>query len=374
MTEANDIGLCAPISMLSETVDRFMALKGIDKKKHYSKYLIIAGEIWKDIFQKTLFSTKSVWKELKDGDPYPYIDMPRDCTRLFSVATTDTCNNLQPLYYNSQLNVIPKPTVRNCDCAACECDLCGDINNTTVTTKELFTVSGIIYYQKCWLKYCRNGDIIEYCETPTKKYNTFAGDGGDYNEDFNNDYNIGSNPLADYNIVTVISQRKICTLATRPCGCPQPTEENACMIQEHCGCLFSLFSRNRKRCCTKFLENVNDNHRGEIKISECGNKIHFVPSKRFRQVTNTQYPDFLLVNYQTTGINPDSEVQVPEYAEACMYAGIDWLSKQYNGTYSLAEKKEAKYNYVEEQNSIIMFLNPISLHLVNATQNTRIQW
>jgi hypothetical protein len=210
--------------------------------------------------------------------------------------------------------------------------------------------------------------------TPTKKYNTFTGDGGDFNGDFNNDYDIGSGALTDYEIVTVVSQRKICTLATRPCGCPQPTEENACMIEECCGCLFSLFSRNRGKCCTRFLENVNDNHRGEIKISECGTKIYFKPSRNFRKTTNTQYPDFLLVNYQTTGINAGSEVQVPEYAEGCMWAGIDWLSKQYNNMYSLAEKQQAKYNYVEEQGNVIVFLNPISLSLVNNLQDQPIKW
>jgi hypothetical protein len=84
MPEQIDIGVCAPVSMLSETVDKYLAIRGIEKKKHYSKYLIIAGEIWKDIFQKTLFSTKSVWKELKDGDPYPYVDIPRDNSRLLS--------------------------------------------------------------------------------------------------------------------------------------------------------------------------------------------------------------------------------------------------------------------------------------------------
>jgi hypothetical protein len=373
ITESNDTLVCSPVTLLSEVTEKYLLIRGVNKKKYFTKYLVVAGEIWKDLFQKTLWVTKSVWKELKAGDPYPYIDKPRDCNRLFSVGIPDKCGNIQPIYYNSQLNVIPKPTTRNCSCG-CNCELCGDINNMTVTTKELFTISGITYYQKCWLKYCKNGDILEYCETPTKKYNTFTGDGGDYNDDFNNDYDIGSNPLADFTITTVISQRKICALATKPCGCPQATEENECIIRENCSCLLSLFSKTRKKCCDQFLDNVNNNFRGEIKLSECGTKIFYKPSKYWREVSDSQYPDFLLVNYQTTGLNPDQETQVPEYAEMAVFAGIDWLSKQYNGSYSLAEKKEAKYNYVEEQNNVIMFLNPLSLSFISNIQDTPQKW
>jgi hypothetical protein len=65
---------------------------------------------------------------------------------------------------------------------------------------------------------------------------------------------------------------------------------------------------------------------------------------------------------------------VPEYAEMCMFAGIDWLSKQFNGSYSLAEKKEAKYNYVEEQGEVIKYLNPLSLSRINNFQDQPIKW
>jgi hypothetical protein len=373
-TESSEILLCSPVSTLSEVTEKYLAISGIDKKKYFPKYLIIAGEIWKDIFQKTLWVTKSVWKELKDDSPYPSIDVPKDANRVFSVGIPDKCGNIQPLFYNTQLNVIPKPTKRNCDCAECECDVCGDINSTSLTTKLLFTINGINYYQKTWLRYCKNGDILEYAEIPTKKYNTFTGDGGDFNDDFNNDYDIGSNPLADFTIETVIDQRKICTLATKICGCPQTTEENECMIRENCGCLLSLFSRRRIKCCDQFVENVNDNHRGSIKFSECGTKIFYKPSKYWRDVSKSQYPKFLLVNHQTTGLSPDQETLVPEYAEECMRAGMDWLRKQYNGTFTLVEKQQAKYHYNDQQNEVIKYLNPLSLSNINNIQDTKILW
>lgn len=374
MTESTDIGVCSPVILLGETVEKYLALKGVEKKKYFSKYMIAAGEIWKDIFQKTIWATNSVWKELRDDSPYPSIGIPSDATRIFSVATTDKCGNIQPLYYNNQLNVIPKPSQRSCGCEQCSCDMCGDINAMSATIKELFEINGIKYYQKTWLKYCTNGDILEYTETPTKKYNDFKGDGGDYNEDYNDDFSTGGGALSNFTIVDVISQRTVCKLAVKPCGCPQQTEENECVIRDFCGCLLPLFCGRRKKCCNQFLDNINDNFYGAVKMSECGTKVFYKPSRHWKRASNTQYPEFLLVNYQTTGQKPGQEVQVPEYAEMCLWAGVDWLIKRFNNSFSLSERIEAKAAYEHEQNQIIQYLYPISLENIYKLQDQPIKW
>lgn len=366
--------ICAPVLTLSEVVDKYLALRQIEKKKYFAKYMIVAGKIWEEIFQKTIWVQKSVWKELKDDSPFPSINIPADCSRLFAVTIPDHCGNLQPLYYNSQLNIIPKPTIRNCSCEACDCSVCGDLNDITLTTKELFTINGIIYYEKTWLKYCRNGDIIEYREVPTKKFNDFIGDGGDYDNDYNNDYDIGSNPLADFTIVTQTFQRKICTLATKPCGCPVNDEANECIIQEFCGSLLPFFCHRRRRHCDQFNQNVNNNHYGEIKMSECGTKIYFKPSHHWRAVGKEKFPDFLQVQYQTNGKKPNQESQVPEYAEMCLWKGIDYLSKAFNNMYTLVERQMSKYEYVNEQTQVIKYLNPLKLSDLQKTQDSVQLW
>lgn len=366
--------ICAPVHTLSESIDRFLITKGIEKKKYFSKYLVVGEKIWEQIFQNTIWVQKSVWKELKDDSPYPSIDKPADCVRLFSIAVLDECQNLQPLYYNSQLNIIPKPSTRKCSCTACDCSVCEDIENMTVTTKELFTISGITYYEKTWLKYCKNGDIMEYKEVPTKKFNDFIGDGGDYNEDYNNDYSIGGNALANFSIVTVPFQRKVCTLETKPCGCPVENKENECIIQEFCGCWLPYFCNRRKKHCDQFSQNINNNYYGEVKLSECGTKIFYKPAKEWRAATKTKYPDFLQVIYQTNGKNPNQEAQVPDYAEMCLWKGTDWLSKAFNNSYSPAEKQLAKYEYVEEQGRVIKFLNPFKLSDLSKIQDLPQKW
>lgn len=366
--------ICAPVHTLSESVDRYLIAKGIERKKYFNKYLVVGEKIWEEIFQNTIWVTKSVWMELKDGEPFPYVNIPGDCARLLATAVPDHCQNLQPLFYNSQLNIIPKPSTRRCSCNACDCSVCEDLDNMTVTTKELFTISGVTYYEKTWLKYCKNGDILEYKEIPAKKFNDFKGDGGDYNVDHNVDYSIGGNALANFTIVTETVQRKICTLATKPCGCPQNTEENEKTISECCGCLLPFFCHRRKRHCEQFVQNVNDNHYGAVKLSECGTKLYYKPSRHYKAVAKEKYPHFLLVIYQTNGKNPTQEALIPDYAETCLWHGIEWMSKAFNNTYTISEKQFAKYQYREEQGKVIKFLNPLRLSDLMQVQDTVQRW
>jgi hypothetical protein len=369
-----DQTICAPVTLLSETLEKYLAIRGVNKLKHFAKYLIVADKIWQEIFQKTIFATQSVWKELKAGDPYSFIDMPKDCARLFSVDTVDDCGNLVPLFYNSRLNVVSKPTIKRCNCNACNCEsLCEDLNSTTATTKLLFTINGINYYEKQWIKYCPNGDIIEYTETPVKSFNDRIGDGGDFNNDFNNDFSIGRGGLSNFTIVTNISQRKICALTVRPCGCPENTEENIHKVIDMCGGFLSCNSNLKVKRFDRFLENINSNCTGEVKVSECGNKIYFRPTQRHHG-HKTKLPDFLHISYQTNGKVPNQEAQVPDYAELCLWSGIDWLSKQFNNQYSLSEKMAAKYEYNAQSNEVIKWLNPLDLEELSNVQDAEIRF
>jgi hypothetical protein len=359
---------------ISELTDRFLIRNGIDKKKYFSRYLVIAGEIWEDIFQKTLWSIKSVWMPTKLGDPFNYVDMPSDCLRLLSVAVDDKCDLIQPLFYNNQLNVVSKPITKKCGCT-CDCGgLCDEVNSLTTTTKLIFTINGIPYYQKCWLSYCPNGDVLEFCETPTKKYNTLAGDSGDFNDDYNDDYDIAAAPFSAYEIVTVTSQRKICKLETKVCGCPVESPENCQTLIDACGCSISWGCRSKRKHCKQYSENINSNHLGEIKISECGTKIFYRKSSHWKLVAKKETPDYLLVNYQSTGETPGAETLVPRYARNLMYAALDNARKEYNSSYGIGEKQAACYKLNYERSEVIAYLNPISLIDMAQVQDQPIRW
>lgn len=359
-----------PIYTLLECTEEYLAQRFIDKKKYLPAYLICAKNYWKKLFRNTIYAVSSEWQKLKKGEPYNYIDMPKNVVRLFSVSTTDECNKIIPLFYDNQINILSKPSQKKCKCGKCDCGgLCEDLGSMTYTTKVLFTINGIDYIEKKWVKACPNGDIIEYRVVPTKKYNTFAGDGGDYMNDYINDYDIGGAPFSDYTIVYPEFQKVICKLAVKPCGCPENTPENIDLINVHCGCYLPVNSCCRKKDCTDFLGEINDNRKGHVKISECGTKIYFIPHKGVKSL-----PDFLLVNYQTSGENCGDYVQVPEYALDAMFSGIDFYSKRFNNVYSLNEKNEAKYAARAAETDIISFLNPLSLEWLSNVQDAEIKY
>lgn len=347
----------------------------ISKKKFFPAYLNIAKDTWQSIFRNTLWVVQTRWLPLKLGDPFNYIDVPKGCARILGVSVEDHCKLLQPLFYNSQLNVVNKPTQRKCGCDACDCGgLCEDVNNFSLTTSLVFTINNIPYFEKTWLKYCPNGDILEYKEIPTKKYNNIVGDGGDYNDDFNNDYDIASAPFSDYSIVTSVQQRKICHLETLVCGCPAETEENCRILNDTCGCNLNFNCNGKRRHCRQSAENVNNNFWGEIKFSECGTKIYYRPSRHWRKVTNKEFPEFLQINFQPNGILVDAETTFPDYCIDAMTTGIDWRSKRFNGKWSEVEKKAAEYRHIDACNQLTGYLNPIDLIQVAQVQDAQIRW
>jgi hypothetical protein len=364
-----DNQICSPSLTLSESTDKFLAIRGVDKKKYFAKYLIIAGKIWEEIFQKTIWATQSTWKSLKDGKPYPYIDVPAGADRVFSVAYEDECGDIVPLYYNQQKNVVPQPLTTDCQCGCNDCDgLCEDMSSMTVTTKVAFVQFGVTYYEKTWMKLCPNGDILEYKEIPTKKYNDTIGETGDYNDDYNNDYDIGNPSFSNFEVVNVIEQRKICNLELKPCGCPVDTPDNRCKIIDHCSMYLRPQACCYKKHCREFLPEINPTHKGQIKLSECGTKIYYIKPKGGKN------PKHLLVNHQTDGTRVSAETTLPKHAEMCFWAGIDYLSKLYNNVYGPGERQQALYNYNHQQNELIKFLNPLSLSAIAKVQDQENKW
>ncbi len=362
---------------LSVVTSEYLSNRMIDGKKNFASYLIIAKRVWQDLFWNTIWSTQSSWESLLSGTPYNYILLPNDCSRFFTASVEDCLGKIQPLFYNGQINIIERPKHRNCGHSDCD-GLCDELDSTTFTTKLVFTINGVDYFEKIYTKYCRNGDLIKWREVPTKKYNDFLGENGDYNNDFNNDFSIANASVANFEIVTETFQEKLCKLETKPCGCPLNTTNNINLIRDHCGCFFPLGywewghrERNRNKTV---LNDINSNEYGSVKISECGTRLYYIPPKKCDHFYNGKYPEFLLINYQSSGIDCSSQVQVPDFAVESMFAGIDWRSKRFNNKYSLGEKKEAKYEWNDAVNRLTMWLSPLNLQELEKIVDAPVYW
>ena len=360
---------------IQQAVDLYYIDNEVAKKKYMAATIVTARFVWKDIFKNTLWTTLSEWKTVQKGDPYDYVLVPENAERIFSVSVVDDCGNLVPIYYNNRLNIVRKPTVKKCGCTVCNCaGLCADANALQMTTKLIFTINGVNYYQKIWVETCNNGDVIEYTETPVKKYNDLTGDGGDFNDDYNDDFSIGQVPFSDFTIIYIKAQRKICKLEVLPCGCPVESESNIEIFNTFCGCFLDCCSPRKKKCCDDFLANPNPNFRGEVKLSECNTKIYYKPSNHWRQISNRKTPEFLLINFQTNAETCNENVLIPEYALAVLFDGIDLAKKKRKDKYSINEKLAAKWQYEDSRNKLILYLNPFSLEELAAIQESVIRW
>lgn len=351
---------------LVEAVDKLFITQGIDKKRFFARYTIIASDVWVEVCLNILNVTKSVWLPIKQDKNGNYIEIPADSERIFHVSTTNDCDDLVPLYFNPMFHVEQKPTTKKCGCSACDCGgLCEELSSTTMTTKVMFTDHGTDYVEKKWIKVCPNGDVVEYRETPVKKFNDRTGDAGDYNEDYNNDYDI-QNPFANYEIITETFQDRLCKLEVRPCGCPVTTIDNENLVLTHCGnYLNPLLNCCRKRCET-FLPAVNPKNLGEVNISECGTRMYV------RRLTKET--DYLLLSYQSNGRCEYKHNPVPEKALWALWTGIDYRKKVFNGKFSEFEKREAFYRHEDAKNKLILFDNKLSLEFLADMANVEVKW
>lgn len=361
---------------LDSVADEYLISRQIRNKKYLPHYINAAKWAWKKLFKNTMWSVQSEWQPLRQGDPYNYVNVPVGMQRLFSVSITDHCGNIVPLYYNSKVNILPKPKVNSCGCTACICNggLCDDISSLTKISKLLFTINGVNYYEVDWLKVCPNGDIIEFKQVPTKKYNNLIGDGGDFNADYNNDYLIANPPFTDYTIVTETFQQVLCKIDVKPCGCPENTVANEELFMQHCGGFCQPFAHcivnHKRKHCKRVIEDTNyDTCLGSVKMSECGTRIYYVPRGTLPGQPPAKMPDYLLINFQTSGENCNTTVVVPEYAIDTMFYGIDHNSKRFSGVLFFKEKLAVKYSWVDAQNDLILYLNPFSLERLASIQD-----
>lgn len=363
---------------LAEVTDQFLIERNIRNKKYYAGYLQAAKLTFKDLFQNTLWAVQSQWLPLKKGEPYNYVDVPVNMQRLFTVSLTDHCGNIIPLLYNNHVNIIAQPTVNKCGCTSCSCngEMCEDIGGLTKITKLLFSISGIDYYETIWLKLCPNGDILEFRNVPVKKYNDYIGDGGDYSDDYNNDYLTENPPFTDYAIVYQDFQKVLCKIDVKPCGCPENTTTNEEVFLQNCGayCRPTANCFRRHEVCNKYYANSNYEFcLGTIKTSECGTRIYYIPKPISQGQPPRKLPEYLLVNFQTSGENCSQMVEVPEFALETMFYGMDFRTSRFNNMFNWREKQVKKEQYKASQNDLILYLSPFNLQQLSNVQDIPIR-
>lgn len=342
-----------PTLTLGEAADQYCIMNGIDKRKYLKQYLFMIQEVWKDMYQNTLFVTTNKYVELKKGTPFNYVEIPSNSFRFLGLLVDDRCHNLKPLYYDNQINVLAKPkqSSKRCNCETCDCGgLCETVGSLVPTT-EIVNINGTDYTNTTWVKNC-NGDVMEYRTIWTTKYNF---DRGSYDNSYDFSYEIGS---FSEEVVQYTLSRKLCKLETLDCGCPVQTKENEECFFKHAGCYINQLTPTWTKCCNHWKD--NNYYAGSCRISECGTRVYIEYLEHFDK------NHWLIMSFQTNGIEPDAQTNIPDYSKMCLWKGVYYYKNLFNDKINPKIKEDQMYSYINEQNKLIVYNNKIAIEDLEA--------
>jgi len=386
MTEEKEI---SPKYTLAETINGYMLRAGILNRKYYRKYEAIAEDIFAKLYATIMPTLISKYVEVfqPEGDEkYPYIKKPMGMTRFFGVDVTNKHNELLQVFYNDKLNVFTKPPVQKSGCGCASTDLCDCIDNLQVVITEKFTQDGVIYYEKTWVKCCDNGDVLEYKETPvlngTCSTWELAGSivGPAYfSYTLCDGTLVRSQEVSDTGLTVCISDNapivitsgdgvknriSACTtgaevvvlttyknlgkLETKDCGCPVVSAANEDLIYNKCGCFLTA----KPRCCKVWYDKRRIDCTGEMKWSECGNKLYL------KNVKDDN--GFVVAHYQVDPTCCGAEIMIDSFARWPIWYGIDYESQVFNPRSNAGLLREAERLYQKAKTEYFEYLNPMN--------------
>lgn len=163
---------------------------------------------------------------------------------------------------------------------------------------------------------------------------------------------------SEFTITTVKSEKHLCSLSVKPCGCLEQTDENKQMVSTYCGYL-SLPCQSQV-CSVDFI--YAKARPGKIKIDDT--RIY---------VKDPAATEFVL-SYQTNGDCSGEELLIPEYAAETLMFGVDYRTKMFAPNLTSLEKREARTAWKASVAELDMFLNPIYADEFLAVQQTIAKW
>lgn len=305
--------------------------------------------------------------------------------RFFGVDVTNKHNELIQVFQNDKLNVFTKPPVQKSGCGCASTDLCDCIDNLEVVLTLKFTQDGIDYYEKTWIKCCDNGDVLQYSENPVlngtcstwQLAGSIAGpatfsytrcDGELIRSQSVNNTGIEvcisdnapiiitsgdgvktriSSCSSEQEVVVLKTYKNLGRLETKDCGCPIESEANQDLIFNKCSCFLAA----KPRCCKVWYNRSRINCTGEMKWSECGNKLYLKDVK--------DDGGFVVAHYQVDPLCCGGEIMIDSFARWPIWYGMDYESNVFNPRSNPKVLREAERRYQKSINEYFEYLNPM---------------
>lgn len=377
--------IISPKWSLGETVGGYLMRQGNISRKYLPKYLAIAEDVYRKLYVNTMPTTISKYFQIfpaGPGDKYPYIKKPDGIIRFFGVDVTNKHNELLQVFYNDKINVFTKPPVQKSGCGCPSTDLCDCIDNLEVLLTEKFTIDGIKYYEKTWIKCCTNGDVLQYSENPVLNGTCSSWDLTGSPASFSytrcdgeiirsqvingtericisdnapiiitsgsgSSTKIGQCDGAP--VVILKSYKNLGRLATKDCGCPIESDANNDLIFNKCGCFLGA----KPRCCKVWYTKSRINCTGEMKWSECGTKLYLVDVK--------DDDGFAIMHFQVDPAACGIEIMIDSFARWPIWYGIEFESNVFNPRTASNPKvlREMERRYQKAINEYFEYLNPM---------------
>lgn len=354
------------VMTLTDMVDDFCLAQGNLREAVYTASLRNAKWAWKDLFRTTLWNIRKavLCVDCKDHS----IRLPNDCERIISTSVVDCHGKLHPLSFNSDWNTAKITCMKvKCSCNNCggQNTLCAAIDSINVTTEQI-TINGQSYPQTTWTRYDGSGAVQTQQKIPA--------------------WNVATNSVVFNTVVNTV-----CNVETTTNGCIKATQANMDMLRNNFGCGNFLdqwsawgygWGDNR---LNQELILATYNYWGEWNYNAADRSIVHIFGNATQGNThygNTQDQENewrnglrqVILDYQTNGETPDTEILIPEYAVEAVEIGMVYRQKYLHPRINEGDKLAAKQAWRVSKRDVLAYLNPVIWEEVAKLQTNQRLW
>lgn len=354
------------VMTLSDLVDDFCLAQNNMRETAILAQYRHARWSWKELFRTTLWNIRKAVLCV-DCENHTII-LPDDCesNKIIAISVVDCYGKLHPLGFNSDWNTAKiKCTKVKCSCNSCggEDSLCAAIDSISAVM-ETVVIRGTPY-TKTTLTRCDAAGAVQTQETiPTWDESTGT-------------------------VKDIVIIKTICNVEVTDKGCIKVTQPNMDLLRMYCG-------------CGNFIDNWNSwgfgwgnnglyrelipavyNYWGEWNYNAANPKIiHIFGTGRQQHFGNNDVQENewrgsirqVIVDYQTNGETPDTEILVPEYAVEAIEDGMFYRQKKLNPRASMGDREEARMAWERGKTSVAKYLNPMYMETIAKLQTNKRLW
>lgn len=354
------------VMTLTDMVDDFCLAQNNMRESNIPAQYRHARWAWKELFRTTLWNIRKavLCVDCKDHT----IRIPADCERVIAISVVDCYGIIHPLSFNSDRNATRIKCLKSkCSCTRCngEDTLCSAIDSIAATTNTIY-IHDVAYTQTILTRYDGSGAVQTQTTTPTWD-------------------------VSSQSVINIVQVETLCNVETTETGCIKITEANMGALRTRLGVGNFLdfwnnmgYSWGNKNAYYGLIP-ATYNYWGEWNYNSADRQIIHIFGTGATQInhynnTPVQENEWrnslrqVILDYQTNGETPDTEILIPEYAVEQVQTGMFYRQKKLNPRAGSKEREDARCEWVAAQREVAKYLNPIIMENVAKLQTNPRHW